>query len=400
MADNPQNNPQGLTTQITDGPKTSDDVSTATTVQLTATAEVPQSISEQVQQHRGEPLPEIPTREFFDRNYRKPDLKRCRELGLTNVWSSNKSQLIDMIIQKTWPVNNGTTHDVTHSPPSPHDPPSVPSEVVQTIASSDTTHENDEDHDWVDILEISRKIKIITSKLETKDLELDLLKTQIKTAYRTILQLQKRITELEQHYGRNGAQHHASTLRSTLSNNCLLLGDTNLRKILRSDLQENYWIRTIFKADMDLLRSWKKEKLSQTGSECILYDCIFDIHEEKSPTSVLNNLSFLIAALKEKNSAMKVHVSQLVPPPMSQEIQAKTIDYNEHLMKWGEANGINITKTVSAFMLSTGEVDDICFDMENNPFPVLNRLGAIKLLSTIKNQYPYFQFCTDWEEIK
>lgn len=41
-------------------------------------------------------------------------------------------------------------------------------------------------------------------------------------------------------------------------------------------------------------------------------------------------------------------------------------------------------------MLSTGEVDAICFDMENNPYPVLNRLSVIKLLSTIKKQHPVF----------
>lgn len=151
---------------------------------------------------------------------------------------------------------------------------------------------------------------------------------------------------------------------------------------------------------MGLLISWIDEKLTQIPSECVLYGGIYDIIEEKSPTAILNNLDCLITALKEKNSAMKVHVCQLVPPPTTEEIQAKILDYNEHLTKWGEANGINIIKTAPIFVLSTGEVDDMCFDTENNSRPVLNRLGVIKLLSTIKKQYPDFHLCTDWEEVK
>ena len=38
--------------------------------------------------------------------------------------------------------------------------------------------------------------------------------------------------------------------------------------------------------------------------------------------------------------------------------------------------------------------------MDKNSYPVLNRLGAIKLLSIIKKQLPDFQLCTDWEEMK
>lgn len=80
--------------------------------------------------------------------------------------------------------------------------------------------------------------------------------------------------------------------------------------------------------------------------------------------------------------------------------QGKTLDFNEHLMEWGEINGINIIKTASTFMLTTGEVDDICFDMENHSYPVLNRLSVIKLLCIIKKQHPDIYLCTDWEESK
>lgn len=96
---------------------------------------------------------------------------------------------------------------------------------------------------------------------------------------------------------------------------------------------------------------------------------------------------------------MKVYVCQIVLPPLSQEIQAET-DYNEHLTKCGETNGINVIKTVPTFRLGTSEIDDlVCFDIENDSYSALNRLGAIKL-STIKRQCPDFHLCTNWEEKK
>ncbi len=67
-----------------------------------------------------DPLPELPTRDFLSKNFRKPDLqKRCRELGLTNVWTSTKTQLIEMIIEKSRQLSNDTVRDSTHTPPLP-----------------------------------------------------------------------------------------------------------------------------------------------------------------------------------------------------------------------------------------------------------------------------------------
>lgn len=127
----------------------------------------------------------------------------------------------------------------------------MPSEVEQSPSTSDTSQE----HNGLDIQEKERKNMIITSKLEIKYSEIDLLNTEIKTAYHTIQELQKRITELEQHCFMSGARHNATTSHSTLSNKCLLFGDTNLQNILSSDLQDSCWIRSIFEADMDLLRN-------------------------------------------------------------------------------------------------------------------------------------------------
>lgn len=346
-------------------------------------------------------FPKVPTREFLDNNYRKPDLqKRCRELGFTNVWVS-KSQLIDMILEKSLPSPNYTPGDDTdYALPTPgadmQPAPPTPREVTQIPSSSDVTHEPNSDQEEVDMFEMARKIKMIMSKLETKDMEIDLLNTEMKTAYHTIELLQKRVIELEQQRD----DHHSSSTIQSAPNNCLLLGDTNLRRILRSDLQNNCWVRTIMGASVDLLRSWVTEKLSQIPSECVIYCGIYDILEEKSPVTILDNLGSLISDLKEKNSNMKVYICEIVPAPMYEEIQAKIEAYNEHLTKWGETNGISIIRTLPTFKLGTGELDDLCFDVDNDSYSTLNRLGVTKLLTVIKKMCPEFHLCSNWEEVK
>ena len=90
-----------------------------------------------------EPTLDLPTRDFLNKNFRKPDLqKRCRELGLTNVWTSSKSQLIEMIIEKSRPLSNNTVNNGTHTPPSPRYSPPTPREVTQTLPSDTTQQVN------------------------------------------------------------------------------------------------------------------------------------------------------------------------------------------------------------------------------------------------------------------
>lgn len=117
---------------------------------------------------------------------------------------------------------------------------------------------------------------------------------------------------------------------------------------------------------MDLLRCFIFEKLSNIPSECILYNGIADILSEKSPTTIQNKLDLLITDLKETNSNMKICVCQLVPPPSPQEIQAKTQDYNEQLINWGEVNDIDILKMGPSFTLTTGKIDDLCFETKKS----------------------------------
>ena len=214
------------------------------------------------------------------------------------------------------------------------------------LPPSGTTDETNVHKDNVDMNNIARKIDIITAKLETKDMEIELLNAEMKAAYHTIEVLQQRVTELEQH-NCGGSDHHSSAVHpSPPPNNCLLLGDTNLRQVLRSDLHDTCRVRTIPEANMDLLRSWVTEKLTKTPSDCVIYNGIYDLLEDKTPAIILDNLGALISDLKEKNTNMNVYVCQIVPSPMCQEMHAKIEDYNKHLLKWGETNGISIIKTV------------------------------------------------------
>ena len=97
---------------------------------------------------------------------------------------------------------------------------------------------------------------------------------------------------------------------------------------------------------------------------------------------------------------MKIHVSQVVPVPKPQEIQTKVKYYNERLIEWGEANGVNIVKTAPEFTLGTGNVDKWCFDIEDRKPCTLNRMGVIKLLSALEKQCSGFHLCKNWASIQ
>lgn len=105
--------PQDITPQTTEGIDVSDD----------ETASITQTLAHRrhhswhhLMQLTIEPSQQFPTRAFLGKKYRKTELQiRCRELGLTNVWTS-KSQLIDMILQHTRSLYNDTPVAVMHSP--------------------------------------------------------------------------------------------------------------------------------------------------------------------------------------------------------------------------------------------------------------------------------------------
>ncbi|KAK4308214.1 hypothetical protein Pmani_020061 [Petrolisthes manimaculis] len=242
------------------------DEETTSMTQILPTSQGSQLATPLVQRTITEPSQELPTRETLDKNYRKPELqKRCRELGISNIWTS-KSQLIDMILQHSRSPHNDTPTDITHSPITLHEvtladlappevahSPSTPREVTHTVLTppevahspstpSEATHTDPPPYEvmhsppttrvvahtdlvqnGVDMQDIARKIESITSKLETKDMEIELLNTEVKTAYHTIELLQQRVTDLEQRCCGNDS-HQPSVTNSMSSNSCLLLG--------------------------------------------------------------------------------------------------------------------------------------------------------------------------------
>lgn len=395
-------------------PHAPDNNSTESEVQHIAQMETTQRTLRQ-EQPTAEPSLQLPTKEFLEKSLKSDLQKRCRELGINNIWT-NKSQLADMILEKLRSVPNDTLPSTTPSnnviAPSSND--STPthadtghegldllSDSVLSSSPNDNSpiHADNTEHEELNLLHIAREVKMMKSKLETKDMEIELLNAEVKAAYHTIEHLQQRVTELEKHHCGNGEQN-TSTGDTAPPKTCLLLGDKNLSTIRRSDLHPSCCVRTIPGANMDLLRSWVSEKLSTSPSKCIIYSGTVDIIEEHSTANILDNLGSLISDLKEKNNNMNVSVCQIVPYTMQKEIKDKIEDFNNHLLKWGETNGISIINTIPVFTLGTGELDDLCFNEKTEVQPALNRLGAIKLLTTINKQCPQFSLCPNWEKVK
>ena len=90
---------------------------------------------------------------------------------------------------------------------------------------------------------IFKGLETIKSHLKIKNNEIELLNMEVKSAYTVIGFLQQRMSELEQKNGNSG-QCEAATNAPTPSF-CLLLGDTNFRRVLRSDLDDNCSAKTI-----------------------------------------------------------------------------------------------------------------------------------------------------------
>ena len=110
------------------------------------------------------------------------------------------------------------------------------------------------------LLKINKHIQEIKSKLLMKDTKIDLLNTEVKTAYTIIHSLQQRINELElqkkiQDEQMEVTEHVATPPR------CFLLRDTNTRRVHRSDLHNTCSVKTIERANMDLLKSLVNEQL-------------------------------------------------------------------------------------------------------------------------------------------
>ena len=278
------------------------------------------------EQHNQQSSPQFPTREYLDKIFNKTDLqKRCRELGITKVWV-NKDQLIEIIISKTQPsfqtlheaqpvidvqqpLHNDpipaavateatftretqlmpgnkaqlphsenaqptdTSHDIllsqTPTPDNTQQPSAAddtPQLSIHNAQSSPPCSSQDERNDWgrTQLRNMAKDIETLMSKLVTKDKEVELLNAQVKTAYSLIQLLQQRISDLEQENIRNNRRQD-TTSHATIPSKCLLLGDTNTPRVLLSDLNDNCVVKTVTRANIDLLRSCLNEKITYSS---------------------------------------------------------------------------------------------------------------------------------------
>lgn len=316
---------------------------------------------------------QCPTWEFLHSNFTKVELqKHCRELGLNKIWVT-KEKLIDMIIEKSEGNRPIRVLD---------DEENIPNSLVRKIIED---------------------IKEIKGKLNNKDKNISELTEKLDNAQVTIDLLYGRIIALEEQVAKGQAiRRDDLPPPSPISpERTLLLGDTNLCKILRSDLKNDCSIRTVNEANIDLLKSWVSERLNWTPAKSVLYCGIQDILSGATPNSMIDGLGALVSSLKEKNENMEIFICELVPNLKEEEMQAKVKEYNRKLIEWGFSNKINIIKTDLPFRLGTGEIDDMCFEgSERNSNIIFNRYGVIRLLDTIIKQYPSLDLCTSLEQIK
>lgn len=179
---------------------------------------------------------------------------------------------------------------------------------------------------------LEQKLVKIVEKLQTKDLEIEVLNEKVKTAYSTIRTLNQRISDLEKSINKKAdttANPDTPVVRRERS---LLLGDTNLQPALHSDV-ENYSVRIIRGANIDLLKCWVSEKLTWTPTRCFVYAGLYDLQNNMNPVSILDQMTELVGELRKKNDSMEIFISQLAPTIITDEFQARVADFNEHLTK-------------------------------------------------------------------
>lgn len=91
---------------------------------------------------------------------------------------------------------------------------------------------------------LEQKFVKIVEKLQTKDLEIEVLNEEVKSAYFTIRTLSQRISDLEKSINITRDTTANPVTPVVRGERSLLLGDTNLQRAKPSDI-ENYSIRTI-----------------------------------------------------------------------------------------------------------------------------------------------------------
>ena len=321
---------------------------------------------------------ENPTRELLNDNYKKTDLQKiCREMGFTKVWYT-KDRLIDLILEKFRTVQTSDSENIVRD---------------QELTPQET----------------KKGMEELRERINIRDLDIDELNELVKTANITINKLNDRVSSLEEQV--RLLQEICKTKQTTptipdvsntspLPEGSLLLGDTNLSPVRRSDLHQQCSVRTIKGANIDLINCWVKEKLHLTPKACILYCGVQDIFDGSELEVIYDGIGSLIANLKQANESMEIFLCELAPVPQVQEFDEKINNFNQQLPTWCETNGIKVIKTNLQYRLGTGDVDQMCYDgtqMIEGKF--FNRYGTIRLLNIIANQCPFFKLNEDWNNI-
>ena len=318
-----------------------------------------------------------PTWDFLQTNYTKVQLqKMCRDLGLTKIWVS-KERLIEMILQR---------YQGEHS--------------AMDRGRDQGTRPFSENNNT-----ITSELRDIKDLITTKDAEIRELHELLKAANITINKLSDRLTSLEDQVERERSKRNEGTvtLADSIENGegTLLLGDSNLSDVRPSDLASNCNVRTLKGANVDLVKCWITEKLNWKPSSCILMVGLQDILDGQTPSAILDNLGALVAELKRMNENMTIYLCQLLPTLKEDEF-GDTINYfNDQLASWSSANGVFILECGSAFRFGNGEVDDMCFSINDEHVGVfLNRMGVVRFLTTISKCCKLFNLRKDWDVVK
>ncbi|KAK3889541.1 hypothetical protein Pcinc_006513, partial [Petrolisthes cinctipes] len=155
----------------------------------------------------------------------------------------------------TTPPSSGDLGLATPPPPTSNQGQASASPVITNTVSTPLDIPKLVTQNVEELINVRKDIASIKTKLETKDLEIEYLSTEIKVAYSIIETLQQRVSELEQQANKS-SRDCVNVAGPPSPTHCLLLRDSNLRGVIRSDLADTCSVRTITEANMDLLRSW------------------------------------------------------------------------------------------------------------------------------------------------
>ena len=249
---------------------------------------------------------------------------------------------------------------------------------------------------------MTSEVREIKAELNIKNKQIEELNELLKAANVIINKLSDRITTLEEK-ARQDLQNQGELSRRNQDDEdrTLLLGDTNLIHVKASDLRRNCLVRTIKGGNYDLISSWVAERLNWKPSNCVLVCGTHDVLEGGSSINILDSLGSLVAQLKQINEDMVIYICQIGPTLKTDALGEKLVHFNEQLENWCKENGVILIKTFLAFKLGTGEVDNSCYDVSEEYSGVfLNRVGVIRLLSTIAKSCEQFCLREDWNESK